>query len=95
MVPLSAGLDSTISCIRLKSILNYNNVKCFSYGLKNNYESNASKIIAKKLGYNWTFVEVNQRKAKKYYLSKEYKNFISNKVDGCASYKYTGIICHR
>ena len=90
VVPLSAGLDSRLIASGLKD-LNYNNVKCFSYGLKNNYESNASKIIAKKLGYNWTFVEINQSKAKKYYLSKEYKNFISNKVDGCAATSIQGL----
>ena len=65
--------------------MNYNNVKCFSYGLKNNFESKASKIIAKKLGYNWTFVETNQSKAKFFYLTLEYKKFISNTVDGCAT----------
>jgi len=90
VVPLSAGLDSRLVASGLKD-LNYNKVKCFSYGLKNNYESNASKIIAKKLGYNWTFVEINQSKAKKYYLSKEYKNFISNKVDGCAATSIQGL----
>ena len=90
VVPLSAGLDSRLVASGLKH-LNYANVKCFSYGLKGNYESNASKIIAKKLGYDWAFVEINQRKAKTYFLSKEYKNFISNKVDGCATTSIQGL----
>ena len=90
VVPLSAGLDSRLVASGLKH-LNYTNVKCFSYGLKNNFESNASQIIAKKLGYNWKFVEINQRKAKKYFLSKEYKRFISNKVDGCAATSIQGV----
>jgi len=90
VVPLSAGLDSRLVASGLKD-LNYNNVKCFSYGLKNNFESNASKIIAKKLEYNWEFVEINQSKAKNYYLSKKYKNFISNKVDGCAAISIQGL----
>ena len=90
VVPLSAGLDSRLVASGLKHF-NYTNVKCFSYGLKNNYESNASKIIAKKLGYSWTFIEINQRKAKTYFLSKEFKNFISTKVDGCATASIQGL----
>ena len=90
VVPLSAGLDSRLVASGLKD-LKYNNVKCFSYGLKNNFESNASKIIAKKLEYNWTFVEINQSKAKNYYLSKKYKSFISTKVDGCAAISIQGL----
>ena len=40
-IPLSAGLDSRLVASGLKD-LNYVNVKCYSYGLKNNYESRAS-----------------------------------------------------
>ena len=42
IIPLSAGLDSRLIASGLKNF-NYNNVKCFSYGLKNNYEALSSK----------------------------------------------------
>ena len=38
IIPLSAGLNSRLIASGLKHF-NYNNVKCFSYGLKNNYEA--------------------------------------------------------
>ena len=60
---------------------NYNKVKCFSYGLKNNREAVASKKISKKLGYEWTFVEINHHKAKSFYKTKKYKKFLQNSVD--------------
>ena len=69
-IPLSAGLDSRLIASGLKH-LNYNNVKCFSYGLKNNFESNASKSIANKLKYDWGFVEINQTKAKMFFSTPE------------------------
>ena len=89
-VPLSAGLDSRLIASGLKH-LNYNNVKCFSYGLKNNFESNGSKIIAKKLGYKWNFVEINQNNAKNFSLSLTYNKFISNTLDGCATASIQGL----
>jgi len=89
-IPLSAGLDSRLVASGLRE-LNYDNVKCYSYGLKNNFESKASQIIAKKLGYKWKFVEINQYKARKYYNSQEYKKFISNVVDGCATTTIQGL----
>ena len=89
-IPLSAGLDSRLVASGLKD-LNYINVKCYSYGLKNNYESRASQIIAKKLGYDWTFVEINQKNTKEYFSSLEYKKFISKSVDGCATTTIQGL----
>jgi asparagine synthase (glutamine-hydrolysing) len=89
-IPLSAGLDSRLVASGLKE-LKYNNVKCYSYGLKNNYESHASEIIAQKLGYKWTFVEITQSKAKDFYLRNVYKNFISNTSDGCATTSIQGL----
>ena len=63
VIPLSAGLDSRLIASGLKQY-NYTNVKCFSYGLKNNYEAVASKKIAKALGFDWMFIEINQKKLK-------------------------------
>ena len=46
IIPLSAGLDSRLIASGLKHF-NYNKVKCFSYGLKNNHEAMASKKYQK------------------------------------------------
>ncbi|MBJ86029.1 MAG: hypothetical protein CMJ11_05530 [Pelagibacterales bacterium] len=90
VIPLSAGLDSRLIASGLKHF-NYTDVKCFTYGLKDNYESKASKIIANKLGYEWKFVEINQKKAKNFYLSLNYKNFMNNSQDGCATSTIQGL----
>ena len=55
LIPLSGGLDSRAVASALK-YLNVQNVKCFAYGLPGNFEARASKAIAEKLGYDWTFV---------------------------------------
>ena len=55
LVPLSAGLDLRLVVAALKH-LGYRNVKCFAYGLPGNFEAQASRAIAEKLGYSWTFV---------------------------------------
>ena len=84
IIPLSAGLDSRLIVSGLKKI-GYKNVKCFSYGLKNNFESKASKKIAEKLGFQWKFIEINYTKMRKYFQSNEYKKFFENSNDGCAT----------
>ena len=84
IIPLSAGLDSRLIASGLKEY-NYSKVKCFSYGLKNNFESKASEFIAKKLGYEWKFVKTDIKIAKKFFTSSQYDEFISLANDGCAT----------
>ena len=51
VIPLSAGLDSRLIVSGL-NFFNYKKVKCFSYGLEDNFESVAAKKIADvTLGY--------------------------------------------
>ncbi len=90
VIPLSAGLDSRLIVSGLKH-LNYKKVKCFSYGLKNNFESKMSSLIANKLGYRWKFIEINQKIAKNFYKSKNYKYFMANSNDGCATSTIQGL----
>ena len=60
VVPLSGGYDSRyIACMLKKK--NYNNVICYTYGDKETYEVQYSKIVAEKLGYKWYFIEYNQK----------------------------------
>ena len=90
IIPLSAGLDSRLIASGLKHF-NYKNVKCFSYGLKNNYEAKMSKKISEKLGYEWTFVEINHTNARKFYQSKKYINYLKCSNDGCATSTIPGL----
>ena len=55
LVPLSAGMDSRLIVSGLAH-LGHRNVRCFSYGMKDNYEAAAAKRIASHLGYAWSFV---------------------------------------
>jgi len=82
-IPLSAGLDSRLIASGLKEI-GYLNVKCFSYGLKNNFESKASKKIAKALGFKWKFVEFNNKIISNYFQSQHYRDCFDIINDGCA-----------
>ena len=91
IIPLSAGLDSRLIASGLKHF-NYKNVKCFSYGLKNNYEAKMSKKISEKLGYEWAFVEINHTKARKFYQSKKYLNYLKSSNDGCATSTIQGLL---
>lgn len=55
LVPLSAGLDSRLIASGLHEV-GYDAVKCFAYGQPGNYEADASREVARRLGYEWTFV---------------------------------------
>ena len=83
-IPLSAGLDSRLIASGLKNI-GYTKVKCFSYGLKNNFESRASKKIAKNLGFKWKFVEFNYKKMAIFFQSSHFKKLFMETNDGCAT----------
>jgi asparagine synthase (glutamine-hydrolysing) len=56
VVPLSGGYDSRLIVYFLNK-LNYENVICFSYGRKNNWESQISQQVAKYYGFKWIFIE--------------------------------------
>lgn len=55
VLPLSGGFDSRLIALKLKE-LDYKNILCFSYGKKNNWESQVSEKVATQLGFNWTFI---------------------------------------
>lgn len=81
IIPLSAGLDSRLIVSGLRKH-NYKRVKCYSYGQKNNFEGLAAKKIAKKLNYDWKFVEINYATARNFYNSNEFKKYLSYTNDG-------------
>lgn len=57
VIPLSGGYDSRLVASGFAH-LGYKNVKCFSYGQKNNFESLISRKVAEKLGYEWKFIKL-------------------------------------
>jgi asparagine synthase (glutamine-hydrolysing) len=75
VIPLSGGYDSRTIAVMLREH-KYDNVICFSYGKKGNYEAKISQRIAKHLGYTWLFVEYSGTKWNSVFKSKEYKNFL-------------------
>ena len=49
------------------------NVICFSYGQKNNFEAEAAKKISNKLGYPWHFVKLSNPKTNYTFKNKKFK----------------------
>jgi len=58
LIPLSGGFDSRLIACVLKS-LNYENVICFTYGIKNK-EEEISRKVAQNLGYKWHFIDYKE-----------------------------------
>jgi len=83
VIPLSGGYDSRLIALMIKR-LGYNNVICFTYGRKGNWESEISKEIAEYLGYKWIFIPYTKENQSEMYSScmrKEYSIF----ADGLTS----------
>ena len=60
LVPLSAGIDSRFVVSGLAAA-GYDNVQCLSYGLPGNREAVIGRRIARRLGYDWTFIPYSNR----------------------------------
>ncbi len=73
-VPLSGGYDSRLIALMLKKN-GFENVLCFSYGRKDNPESVISEKIARKLGFQWEFVEYNKDIYDNYLNEKDFNDF--------------------
>jgi len=75
VIPLSGGYDSRVVASGLAH-LGYKNIKCFSYGIKNNHESAISQLVAKKLGFPWKFVELSHQVVREDYFSEEHADYL-------------------
>lgn len=75
VIPLSAGNDSRLVASGLKN-LNYNNVLCFSYGRKGNYEVRTGREIANKLGYKWVYIQDDFKSKRLFFKSSIYKKYV-------------------
>ena len=73
-VPLSAGLDSRLVVCALKE-LGVENVTCFSYGRRGNFEAKGARRVASKLGYEWIFVEHTPRQQATTFASEKCRVF--------------------
>ena len=74
VIPLSAGLDSRFIASGLSKV-GYRNVKCFAYGRRGNFEAMASRRIAEKLGFDWTFVPLDRKAQRELFNGEEFKNY--------------------
>jgi asparagine synthase (glutamine-hydrolysing) len=75
VVPLSAGRDSRL-IVSAAHHLGYRNLRCFAYGRSGNFEAQASKAIADKLGYKWRFVETGVRFMRHHFASEAYQRYL-------------------
>ena len=75
VIPLSAGMDSRLIVSGLKH-LGTKNLVCFSYGLKDNFEAKAAKVIADTLGVEWHFIPLSVRQQRRFYNTPTYQNYL-------------------
>ncbi|MGE3986826.1 asparagine synthase-related protein [Pseudorhodoplanes sp.] len=83
VIPLSAGRDSRLIASAAKH-LGYKNVRCFTYGRAGNFEARASRTIAERLGYRWTFVPATIGKQREFFASTDYERYVDFADDGCS-----------
>lgn len=74
IVPLSGGVDSRLIVSMLKR-LGYGNVLCLSYGVPNNWETEISRKVAEKIGYEWRYVPYSRKKWHDVYKSGEWREY--------------------
>lgn len=74
VVPLSAGNDSRLVVAMLKHF-GYENVLCFTYGIRASFEAEAARQIAAKLGYKWRFIELFINEERAFYESFEFEQY--------------------
>ncbi len=75
VIPLSGGFDSRLIACKLKE-LGFKNVLCYTYGKwNNNTERETSQKAAKKLGFDWEFVEYNKKTVGDYLKDKTFGHF--------------------
>ncbi len=83
LIPLSAGRDSRLIASAAKH-LGYKDVRCFTYGRAGNFEVTASRSIAERLGYRWTFVPATIGKQRRFFASDDYSRYLDFADSGCS-----------
>ena len=82
VVPLSGGFDSRLIACVLKK-LNYENVICFTYGIKNKEEEISCKV-AERLGYKWYFIDYTEIDLKTYLVDSQFLEYMTRTGNGYA-----------
>lgn len=83
VIPLSAGRDSRLIASAAKH-LGYSDVRLFTYGRAGNFEAEASRAIAERLGYSWTFVPATIGKHRRFFDSADYARYLDFADSGCS-----------
>lgn len=74
VVPLSGGYDSRLIVCLLK-LADYKNITCLTYG-RPSIESDLSRRVADKLGFQWIFVDYRQIDPKNYLNDPVFQNYV-------------------
>lgn len=83
VVPLSAGYDSRL-IVSAARHLGFKDVRCFAYGRPGNFEATASRAIAERLGYAWTFEPVDNAVQRRWFAGAEHARYL-DEADSAAS----------
>ena len=75
ILPLSGGYDSRLIALMLKKH-NYTNVICFTFGKKNNFETENSKKTAEALNFKWLFIEYSKELINNYIETESFKEYV-------------------
>ena len=75
VIPLSGGYDSRLIASILRHY-NYENVICFTYGMRNNFEAISAEKIANDLGYKWVFVDLDIKEQASFYQSNDFSLYL-------------------
>ena len=85
VVPLSGGYDSRLIAVMLKKY-GITNVLCYTYGNKKNEEVEISKEVAKRLGFEWIFIEYSQELIDGYYETNTFHEFYKYASGGVSQF---------
>ena len=88
IIPLTSGYDSRLIASIFRHY-NYENVICYTYGTKNNFEALSAKKFSESLGYKWTFVELKIKEQISFYKSNDFSSYLdyANTIDSVPYYQ--------
>lgn len=82
ILPLSGGYDSRLIATLLKK-MGHDNILCYTYGRKEDYEVIYSKKVADALGYEWYCVEYTRDDWRKFFKSTDVLQYFSVTHNHC------------
>ncbi|HEY7609106.1 MAG TPA: asparagine synthase-related protein [Alphaproteobacteria bacterium] len=83
VIPLSAGYDSRLVASAARH-LGAKNVRCFAYGRAGNFEAGASRAIAERLGYPWSFAPLTVPSQRRFFAGDAHRRYLDD-ADTCAA----------